>query len=58
MSKKQIMKNIEKNSKNNITTDESSNNIVIHSGNSDTITIDDIGITFNLESGKLHFLNQ
>ena len=31
------------NSKNNITTDESSNNIVIHSGNSDTITIDDIG---------------
>ena len=42
------------NSKNNITTDESSNNIVIHSGNS----IDDIGITFNLESGKLHFLNQ
>lgn len=46
------------NSKNNITTDESLNNIVIHSGNSDTITIDDIGITFNLESGKLHFLNQ
>ena len=46
------------NSKNNITTNESSKNIVIHSGNSDTITIDDIGITFNLESGKLHFLNQ
>ena len=46
------------NSKNNITTYEPSNNIVIHSGNSDTITIDDIGITFNLESGKLHFLNQ
>lgn len=46
------------NSKNNITTNEASNNIVIHSDNSDTITIDDIGITFNLESGKLHFLNQ
>ncbi len=46
------------NSKNNITTNESSNNIVIHSGNSDTITIDDIGISFNLESEKLHFLNQ
>lgn len=45
-------------SKNNITTNESSNNIVIHSGNSDTITIDDIGISFNLESEKLHFLNQ
>ena len=46
------------NSKNNITTDESSNNIVIHSGNSDTITIDELLLTFNLESGKLHFLNQ
>lgn len=46
------------NSKNNITTNESSNNIVIQSGNSDTITIDDIGISFNLESEKLHFLNQ
>lgn len=46
------------NSKNNITTNESSNNIVIRSGNSDTITIDDVGITFNLESGKLHFLYQ
>ena len=49
---------MKKKKKNNITTNESSNNIVIHSGNSDTITIDDIGITFNLESGKLHFLNQ
>lgn len=46
-----------KNSENNITTDELSNNIIIHSGNN-SIIMDDTDITFNLESGKLRFLNQ
>ena len=45
------------NSRNIITTEELSDNIIINSGNN-TIIIDDAVISFNLESGKLHFLNR